>query len=82
MKELFIKLKEAEEKANKADAAYEANPYDEELERAFDEVYAEEYIAFSEMAAAISKYTEGQISEQLAATMLRSKREQLEKLFA
>ena len=34
MKELFIKLKEAEEKANKADAAYEANPYDEELERA------------------------------------------------
>ena len=67
MKELFIKLKEAEEKANRADAEYEA--------------YAEEYKAFTELATAISKYTKGQISEQVAATMLRSKREQLENLF-
>lgn len=82
MKELFIKLRAAEEKANRADTAYEANPYDEEIERAFDEAYAEEYKAFTELATAISKYTNGQITEQVAATMLRSKREQLENLFA
>lgn len=81
MKELFIKLREAEERANAADAAYEANPYNEEIERKFDEAYTEEHKAFTELVTAISEFTSGRVSLQEAAEMVKTRREKLESFF-
>lgn len=80
MKELLKRLEEAERKANIADTEYEANPEDEELEKAFDEAYKAEFEAFEALANEIVKTTGGQIEKATASTMIRAKRNELRTL--
>lgn len=80
MKELLKRLEEAEKKANEADAAFEAEPESEEKEKAFDEAYKAEFEAFEALADEIVKTTNGQIEKATAATMIRSKRNELKAL--
>lgn len=80
MKELLKILEEAERKANIADTKYEANPEDEELEKAFDEAYKAEFEAFEALANEIVKITGGQIEKATASTMIRAKRNELKAL--
>ncbi len=78
MKELLVRLKAAEEKANIADWEYENDPENEEKEKAFDLAYSEEYKAFEELAKAIVKATAGKIDTKTAEAMIRGRRQQLE----
>lgn len=80
MKELLKALKEAEERANKADAAWDAEPENEALEAAFDEAYEAEHEAFENLVNEIVKATSGKIDTKTAAAMIRSKRNELEAL--
>ena len=74
MKELLERLKAAEERANKADQAWEQEPESVEKENEFNEAYKEEYKAFEALAAGIVKVTAG--------NMIRMKRNELEALLA
>lgn len=80
MKELLKALKEAEERANKADAAWDADPENEALEAAFDEAYRAEHDAFENLVNEIVKATSGKIDTKTAVTMIRTKRKELEAL--
>lgn len=82
MKELLKKLREAEERANAADRAYDLDPENEEKEAAFDEAYKEEYRLFTIAAKEIVRMSAGQIDIKTARAMVQSKRERLEALFA
>lgn len=82
MKELLKKLREAEERANAADQAYNLDPENEEKEAAFDEAYKEEYRLFTAVAEGVVKITAGQIDIKTARAMVQGKREKLEELFA
>lgn len=75
MKELLRRLEEAEERANEADAAWEQDPENEELEKAFNETYKAEFEAFNELEEAIEKATG--IDAQTVSSMIRSRREDL-----
>lgn len=80
MKELLNKLKEAEIMADKADAAWEADPENEELEKAFDNAYKKQWIAFEELVNKIVEMTSGEIDKKTAAAMVREKRNELESI--
>lgn len=80
MKDLFKRYEEAVNKANIADAAWEANPESAELEAAFDKAYEAEFKAFEELTDKIVEITNGQIEKALAATMVRSKQTELKQL--
>lgn len=80
MKELLKALKEAEERTNKADAAWDAEPENEALEAAFDEAYNAEHEVFENLVNEIVKATSGKIDTKTAVTMIRSKRKELEAL--
>ena len=80
MKKALRAYKEAKETANKADRAYELEPENEALEKAFDEAYENEYKAFENLAKAIEKASAGLITEQKARTMIRLKYDQLESI--
>ncbi len=80
MKELLNKLKEAEIMADKADAAWEADPENEQLEKAFDEAWKKEFEAFEKLADKIVIVTDGKINKKTAATMIRKKRNEVEML--
>ena len=80
MKELLNKLKEAEKMADEADAAWEADPENEELEKAFDEAYKKQFVAFENLVNEIVKKTDGIIDKKTAATMVRAKRTEVETL--
>ena len=82
MKELLKKLEAAEQRANEADTAYEAEPENEEKEKAFDEAYKAEFEAFNELSNEIVKLTNGQIDKATAGTLIRSKRNELKELIA
>lgn len=82
MKELLKKLREAEERANAADRAYDLDPENEEKEAAFDEAYKEEYRLFMIAAEEIVRISAGQIDIETARAMVQGKREKLEELFA
>ena len=82
MKELLKKLREAEERANAADRAYDLDPENEEKEAAFDEAYKEEYRLFAIAAKEIVRMSAGQIDIKTARAMVQSKRERLEAIFA
>ena len=75
MKELLRRLEEAEERANAADAAWEQDPENEDLEKAFNEAYKAEFKAFGELTKAIQKATG--IGGQTVSTMIRAHREEL-----
>lgn len=80
MKELLERLKAAEERANKADQAWEQEPESAEKENEFNEAYKEEYKAFEALAASIVKATAGKIDRKTAGNMIRMKRNELEAL--
>lgn len=80
LKDLLKALKIAEENANKADAAWECDPENEELEVAFDKAYAKEHEAFENLVDEIVKVTAGKIDRNTARTMIIKKRNQLEAL--
>lgn len=82
MKELLKKLREAEERANAADQAYDLDPENEAKEAAFDEAYKEEYRLFMIAAEEIVRISAGQIDIETARAMVQSKREKLEAIFA
>lgn len=82
MKELLKKLREAEERANAADQAYDLNPENEEKEAAFDKAYKEEYRLFMIAAEEIVRMSAGQIDIETARAMVQGKREKLEAIFA
>ena len=80
--ELFKKamnlLAEKEAYAQKCDDYYEAHPFDEEAEEAFDGAYEEEYNAFLWAVDILTHLIK--IDEKIAATMIRSKREKINEL--
>ena len=82
-KELLEKLKKFEEletAANKADAAYQAEPENAEAEAAFDKAYKEEFQAMEDLLNAIEQITNGQINTETAKRMLFTKRAELKKI--
>lgn len=82
-KELLEKLKKFEELeaiANKADAAYEAEPENAAVEEAFDKAYKEEFQAMEELLNGIVELTNGQIDTETAKKMLFTKRAELKKI--
>ena len=82
MKELLKRLAIAEKAADEADQAYEADPENIEKEEAFDRAYEEEYNLYMKAANEIVKITSGKIDFETAKAMIKTKREELEKLFA
>ena len=80
LKTIFNKYQAAVEKANEADAAWERNPISEELEEAFDKAYNEEFELFEELTNKIVELGKGHISRGTAATMIRTKYEDIENL--
>lgn len=80
MKELFKKYEIATETANEIDAAWETDPENETLEKAFDTAYQAQYNAFIELVNEIVTFTNGQIDKKTAATMIRTKYNELKNL--
>lgn len=81
MKHFLETLKTAEMEANKLDELWGADPDNEELESQWDTAYKAQHKAFSEAVAEIVRITSGQIDNKTAASMLRAKRSEVEKLF-
>lgn len=82
LKTLMNALRIAEEITSKADAAWDNEPENEELEAAFDKAYAKEFEAFENLVDGIMSVTGGKIDRKTAGLMIRKKREQLEALIA
>ena len=82
MKELLKRLTAAEQKADEADKVYNEAPESAEAEAAFDKAYAEEYKLYIEAAEGLVKFTEGKINFETAKAMVKTKRAELEALFA
>lgn len=81
MKELLKKLNAAELEANRIDELWEADPDNAELEAQWDAAYKTEGAIFAKAVYELVKITSGQINLSTAASMLRSKRVEIEKLF-
>lgn len=81
MKELLEKLNAAELEANRIDELWEADPDNAELEAQWDAAYKTEDAAFAKVVSELVKITSGQIDRSTAASMLRRKRAEVEKLF-
>ena len=77
MKELLKRLEEAEQRANEADQAWEQDPENEELEKAFDEAYKAQHEAINALIEEIYRQTNGDIDIRTARTMIRKYREAL-----
>lgn len=82
MKELLKRLAIAEKAAYEADQAYEADPENIEKEEAFDQAYKVEFDLYMKTAKEIVKITSGKIDFETAKAMIKTKRKELEKLFA
>jgi len=85
MNELKKRLKELtrlEEIAYKADAEYEAEPENKEKEKAFDEAYKAEFIAFMTVSELIVKVSGGQIDIKTARKIVKTKRNEILNLVA
>lgn len=81
MKELLEKLSAAELEANRLDGLWDANPDNAELEAQWDAAYKAEGAVFAKVVSELVKITSGQIDRSTAASMLRNKRAEIEKLF-
>lgn len=75
-------LEAAEEAANKAEAAYEAEPEDAEKEEAFDTAYKAEFTEFIMVSELLVEMTNGRIGEKIAREMVRTKRDEILNLLA
>ncbi len=82
MKELLKRLAIAEKAADEADQAYNADPENIEKEEAFDRAYKVEFDLYMKAAKEIVKITSGKIDFETAKAMIKTKRKELEKLFA
>jgi hypothetical protein len=82
MKELLHELELATVKSNKLDKAWDADPMNEELEKAWDEAYTAEYEIFTKCAEKLVEITNGQIDMPTATAMLRAKREDVKRIFS
>lgn len=82
MKELLEKINAAELEANRIDKLWEADPDNAELEAQWDAAYKTEGATFAKVVSELVKITSGQIDRSTAASMLRSKRAEVEKLFS
>lgn len=82
MKELLEKLSAAELEANRLDGLWDADPDNAELEAQWDAAYKAEGAVFAKVVSELVKITSGQIDRSTAASMLRSKRAEIEKLFS
>ena len=82
MKELLKRLAIAEKEADEADQAYNADPENIEKEEAFDRAYKVEFDLYMKAAKEIVKITSEKIDFETAKAMIKTKRKELEKLFA
>ena len=82
LKKRLEELTRLEEIANKADAAYEAEPENEEKEKAFDAAYKAEMDAFTTVSELIVKMSSGQIDIKTARKMVKTKRNEILNLVA
>ena len=82
MKELLKRLAAAEKAADEADRAYSEAPESAEAEAAFDKAYDEEFKLYMKAAEGIVKMTNGKIDFETAKAMIKTKRSELEALFA
>jgi len=87
MKDLLARLTAAENEMDEAeqaqDAAEESGDYEKaaEYEVAADSLYEKVFQLTEEGVRRIARITNGQISEPMARTMLRTKRAELERIF-
>lgn len=82
MKELLEKLSAAELEANRLDGLWDTDPDNAELEAQWDAAYKAEGAVFAKVVSELVKITSGQIDRSTAASMLRNKRAEIEKLFS
>ena len=80
IKELLKQLEDAERKANELDKLMVANPDNEEIEKAFDEAYKEEWEVFNRLIDEVVKFTEGRIDRKQAYNMIQLKRSELKSI--
>lgn len=80
MKVLFNNYLTAEKRANEADSAWEANPENEELEKAFDEAYKAEHEALEALIEEIEKETNGEIDKKTARMLVTARKEEVKSL--
>lgn len=78
LKKLINELEAAEEKANKADTAWEQDPENENLEKEFDEAYKKEWAAFKKLRNEIQKLTG--CGSHTASEMIRGHRNEIKKM--
>lgn len=84
MKELLKKLAEAEKKTNELDEKLEANPQDEELEKAWSVAYETEFSLHQQLSEMLIKILKANgmqdINKYTVNKMIAEHREQLEKI--
>lgn len=75
-------LEKAEKDATRAEAAWERDPENTELEKAFDAAYKAEFDAYISAAKYIEYMTGGEINFMTAKNMIQAKRAELLELLA
>lgn len=84
MKELLKKLAEAEKRTNELDELVEANPQDEELEKAWSVAYEIEFSLHQQLSEMLIKVLKANgmqdINKHTVNKMIAEHREQLEKI--
>lgn len=84
MKELLKKLREAEKKVNELDELLEANPQDEEIEKAWDEAYKKEFSLHNELREMLTKILKANgmkdINNYTVNKMIAEQRKELERI--
>lgn len=80
IKRLMKEFEAAEEKMNEIDAAYDANPENEELEKAWSAAYRAEFEARERLIAEIVSFTKGLLTTKNVRAMLAVRREELKRL--
>lgn len=78
MKNLLNNYKASLAKVNEIETAYENNPEDERLEREYDKAYNDNFSDYIALAQALVEITKGQISFNVAKTMIITKLDKLE----
>lgn len=81
--EIIKKLEELailEAETDRVEREYDGNPESMAAEQAFDVAYRKEHAAFMEVSKRISELSGGKISARSARAMVRTKREDLEKI--
>lgn len=80
IKKMLVEYEKAEDKANRAEDAWENDYENETLEAEFNKAYEEVHKTYNELAAEIVKITNGAIDNKTAGYMIRAKREELKTL--